>query len=65
LIIYLLNPGNVLLDKKIYTISVSGSAQAIVPVNPVCPKLVIEAHHRWGLCLLTEVYQNLLLSVAF
>jgi hypothetical protein len=37
-----------------------GSAQAIVPVNPVCPKLVIEAHPQVGPLSPTEVYQNLL-----
>ena len=34
--------GKVLFDKNTYTISVSGSAQAIVPVKPVCPKLFDE-----------------------
>jgi hypothetical protein len=41
------------------------SAQAIVPVNPVCPKLVMEAHPQVGPYYLTEVYQNLLPSIAF
>ena len=40
--------GNVLLDRKMYTISVSGSAQTIVPVKPVCPKLAFETHPQVG-----------------
>ncbi len=36
------------MDKKTYTISLSGSAQAIVPVKPVCPKLVMETQPQVG-----------------
>ena len=41
-------PNFIELDKKTYTISFSASAQAIVPVKPVCPKLIIGTQPQVG-----------------
>ena len=40
--------GKVLFDKKTYISSVSGSAQVIVPVKPVCPKLLEDTQPHVG-----------------
>jgi hypothetical protein len=40
--------GCILFDKNINIILVSGSTQANVPVNPVCPKLKLETHLHVG-----------------